>query len=169
VRREIHGAGHVRPGGNGTKHAESLRSTSIPSSLADNEKRLLPEVMNEFYGSFDREKSCWISTKPGPQPQAAPYMWGVDKENTVNVDITYCMKPIRLDVIKSNGRKMLFVVAGGQQLIEGEACGSDPCAGLLGLIVLTPNGANLGVVGTNDLYEGYESYGVSVFKWFGTI
>jgi hypothetical protein len=30
---------------------------------------------------------------------------------------------------------------------------------VLGLIVLTPNGANLGVVATNDLYEGYESYG----------
>jgi hypothetical protein len=31
--------------------------------------------------------------------------------------------------------------------------------GVLGLIVLTPNGANLAVVATNDLYEGYESYG----------
>ena len=31
-------------------NAEPLRSTSIPSSLADDEKRLLPAVMNEFYG-----------------------------------------------------------------------------------------------------------------------
>ena len=30
---------------------------------------------------------------------------------------------------------------------------------MLGLIVLTPKGANLGVVATNDLYEGYENYG----------
>ena len=88
-------------------------------------------------------------------------MWGVDKQNAVNVDATYCMKPIRLDVIKSNGRKMLFVVAGGQQLVgeQLEPAGGDPDAGLLGLIVLTPNGANLGVVATNDLYEGYENYG----------
>jgi hypothetical protein len=87
-------------------------------------------------------------------------MWGVDKENTVNVDTTYCMKPIRLDVIRSNGRKMLFVVAGGNYLDEdGQPQGADPSPGLLGLIVLTPNGAKLGVVGTNGLYEGYENYG----------
>jgi hypothetical protein len=29
----------------GPSHAEPLRSTSIPSSLADDEKRLMPEVM----------------------------------------------------------------------------------------------------------------------------
>jgi hypothetical protein len=155
----------------GQSYADPLRSTSIPSSLADDEKRLMPKVMSEFYGAFDKEKhpisfdkeekGCWISTKSGPYPQAAPYMWGFDKENTVNVDTTYCMKPIRLHVIKSNGRKMLFVVAGGQQLVgeQMEPAGADPNAGLLGLIVLTPNGANLDVVATNDLYEGYESYG----------
>jgi hypothetical protein len=118
--------------------------------------------MNEFYGYFDKEKhpftfdtkekGCWISTKSGPVPQP--------DGGTVNVDTTYCMKPIRLDVIKSNGRKMLFVVAGGNFLGEdGQPQGSDATPGLLGLIILTPNGANLGVVGTNDLYEGYEAYG----------
>ena len=30
---------------------------------------------------------------------------------------------------------------------------------MFGLIVLTPNGANLDVVATNDLYEGYNTYG----------
>jgi hypothetical protein len=70
------------------------------------------------------------------------------------------MKPIRLDVIKSNGRKMLFVVAGGNFLgDDGQPQGSDPAPGILGLIVLTPNGAKLGVVGTNGLFEGYENYG----------
>ena len=54
---------------------------------------------------------------------------------------------------------MLFVVAGGNFLVDGLPAGGDPDPGLLGLIVLTPNGANLGVVGTNDLYERYESYG----------
>jgi hypothetical protein len=91
------------------------------------------------------------STKSGSQ--------GVDTQNTVNEDITYCMKPIRLDVVKSTGRKMLFIVVGGNFLEDGQPETSDPAAGLLGLIVLTPNGAKLGVVGTNDLYEGYESYG----------
>jgi hypothetical protein len=71
-------------------------------------------------------------------------MWGVDKENTVNVETTYCMKPIRLDVIKSNGRKMLFVVAGGNYLDEnGQPQGGDPSPGVLGLVVLTPNGVAL--------------------------
>ena len=37
-------------------YAQPLRSTSIPSSLADDEKRLMPEVMTEFYGSFERER-----------------------------------------------------------------------------------------------------------------
>jgi hypothetical protein len=143
----------------GPSHAQPLRSTSIPSRLADDEKRLLPAVMSEFYGSFDKEKACWISTKSGPRPIPGQLMWGVDKENTVNVDITYCMKPIRLDVIKSNSRKMLFVVAGGNFLEDGWPQTSDAAPGILGLIKLTPNGANLGVVGTNDLYEGYESYG----------
>ena len=45
----------------GPSYAQPLRSTSIPSRLADDEKRLLPEVMTEFYGSFDKEKACWIS------------------------------------------------------------------------------------------------------------
>ena len=143
----------------GPSYAQPPRSTPIPSRLADDEKRLLPEVMNEFYGTFDKEKACWISTKSGPHPVPAPYMWGVDTQNTVNEDITYCMKAIRLDVVMSTGRKMLFVVVGGNFLEDGQPETGDPAAGLLGLIVLTPNGAKLGVVGTNDLYEGYESYG----------
>ena len=98
-------------------YAEPLRSTSIPSSLADDEKRLMPKVMSEFYGTFDKDKACWISTKSGPPPQPGPYMW-LGPENTVNEDTTYCMKPIRLDVIKSTGRKMLFVVAGGNLIGE---------------------------------------------------
>ena len=85
----------------GPSYAEPLRSTSIPSSLADDEKKLMPAVMTEFYGSFDREKACWMSKHKAGRYQA-----------------TYCMKPVRLDVIKSNGRKMLFIVAGGHQLNE---------------------------------------------------
>jgi hypothetical protein len=45
----------------GPSYAEPLRSTSIPSSLAADEKKLMPAVMTEFYGSFDREKTCWMS------------------------------------------------------------------------------------------------------------
>jgi hypothetical protein len=94
----------------------------------------MPAVMSEFYGSFDREKSCWISK---------------------HEEGTYCMKPIRLDARSSSGRRMLFIVAGGKQLDEeGQPLGCDAREGVLGLIVLTPNGANLGVVATNGLYEG---------------
>jgi hypothetical protein len=121
----------------GPSYAQPLRSTSIPSSLADDEKRLMPEVMNEFYGTFDREKACWISK---------------------HEDATYCMKPIRLDVRSSSGRRMLFIVAGGQQLDGGRPMEADPNLGVLGLIALTPRGANLGVVATT-LYEGFEAYG----------
>jgi hypothetical protein len=94
----------------GPSYAEPLRATSIPSSFADDEKRLLPAVMNEFYGTFDKDKACWISTKSGPHPIPDAHMWGADTQNAVNEDITYCMKPVRLDVVKSTGRKMLFLV-----------------------------------------------------------
>jgi hypothetical protein len=140
----------------GPSYARPLRSTSIPSSLADDEKRLMPKVMAEFYGTFDKGKACWIS-KPGPGPR------GDDAANMVNeavTDITYCMKPIRLDVIKSTGRKMLFVVAGGQKLDEeGRPQECHGCPGVLGLIVLTPNGANLGVVATS-LHEEFQHSGL---------
>jgi hypothetical protein len=127
-------------------YAEPLRSTSIPSSLADNEKKLLPAVMNEFYGSLEKEKACWISTH----------------EDTLlhEANRTYCMKPIRLDVIKPTRQKMLFIVAGGQRLNEEGTPQEDHANnGVMGLIVLTPNGANLGVVATNGLYEEFANYG----------
>jgi hypothetical protein len=102
----------------------------------------MPEVMNEFYGSFDEEKACWMS-----------------KHKEGEYEGTYCMKPVRLDVIRSTGQKMLFIVAGGQQLDEeGRPMEADPSLGVLGLIVLTPKGVNLGLVATT-LYEGYEPYG----------
>ena len=53
---------------------------------------------------------------------------------------------------------MFFIVAFGLNE-EGPPGAGHATSGGLGLIVLTPNGANLGVVATNDLYEGYESYG----------
>ena len=128
----------------GPSYAQPLRSTSIPSSLADDEKRLMPEVMNEFYGSFDKEKACWISKH----------------EDTENMKRTYCMKPIRLDVIKSSRSKNAFHCCWRTATKRrGPAFGVSCSAGVLGLIVLTPNGANLGVVATN-LYGPYE---------FGTI
>ena len=71
----------------GPSYAQPLRSTSIPSRLADDEKRLMPEVMTEFYGSFDKEKACWISK---------------------HEEGTYCMKPIRLDVINVDRPKNAF-------------------------------------------------------------
>jgi hypothetical protein len=126
----------------GPSYAQPLRSTSIPSSLADDEKRLMPEVMNEFYGTFDREKACWIS-----------------KHEDDGHEDTYCMKPIRLDVRSSSGRRMLFIVAGGQKLEEGIPAEYHAATGVFGLIVLTPRGAHLGAVATNNLYEGFETYG----------
>ena len=121
-------------------YAQALKTTSIPTRIASDEKALMPAVMSEFYGSFDSGKACWISKFE---------------------DATYCMKPVRLDVVLSSAdRKKLFIVAGGQQLGEsGEPLVSHPSMGALELIVLTPNGENLGVIATSGLYEGYETYG----------
>jgi hypothetical protein len=125
-------------------YGEPLRSTSIPSSLADDEKRLLPEVMNDFYGPFEKETGCWITKHPDFFiPHGAE-------------DAAFCVKPIRLDVRLSSGRKFLFIVAGGERI----PFGGHAARGILGLIVLTPNGANLGVVATN-LYVPYGSWGLS--------
>src|SRR5260370_12128093 len=109
--------------------------------------------------ALSTERRSVGSTKSGPRLlPSIDGRGGVD--DTDHEDATYCMKPIRLDVRSSTGRKMLFIVAGGQQLDkEGRPMGAHPEAGVLGLIVLTPNGANLGVVATNDLYEGYDTYG----------
>jgi hypothetical protein len=43
----------------GPCYAEPLRSTSIPSNLANDEKRLMPKVMSEFYGPFEKETGYW--------------------------------------------------------------------------------------------------------------
>jgi hypothetical protein len=68
-------------------------------------------------------------------------------------------RPIRLDVRSSSGRRMLFIVAGGQKLEEGIPAEYHAATGVFGLIVLTPRGAHLGAVATNNLYEGFETYG----------
>jgi hypothetical protein len=117
----------------GPSYGEQLRSTSIPASLANDEKRLLPEVMSEFYGPFEKETGCWITKRQD---------FSIPQEDAV-----FCMKPIRLDVRLSNGRKMLFIAAGGERIPFG---GHAP-SGILGLIVLRPNGANLGVVATSSM------------------
>ena len=46
-----------------SSYTQPLRSTSIPSSLAYDEKRLMPKVMAEFYGSFEKATGCWIKAK----------------------------------------------------------------------------------------------------------
>ena len=54
---------------------------------------------------------------------------------------------------------MFFFVAFGQMLDdEGELARGHGISGGLGLIVLTQNGANLGVVATNSLYEWFQTY-----------
>jgi hypothetical protein len=52
---------------------------------------------------------------------------------------------------------MFFIVAFGLNE-EGPPGAGHATSGGLGLIVLTPNGANLGVVATNDLYEWFQNY-----------
>jgi hypothetical protein len=51
----------------------------------------------------NKEEACWIS-----------------KHREGEYEGTYCMKPIRLDVRSSAGRRMLFIVAFGQLITEDE-------------------------------------------------
>jgi hypothetical protein len=105
--------------------------------------------MSDFYGPLEKETGYWIAK---------------------HEDNTYCIKPLRLDVRASK----LFIVAGGQLIqppneeskltCDAESLKSLPRghggSGALGLIVLMPNGPNLGVVAIN-LYAPYGSWGLS--------
>ena len=105
--------------------------------------------MSEFYGPFEKETGYWAAKHEG---------------------MTYCVKPLRLDVRSAK----LFIVAGGQltrqpneedkekgkAVCDAPSGGSHADSGALGLIVLVPNGANLGVVATK-LYASYGQWGAS--------
>jgi hypothetical protein len=144
-------------------YAGPLRTTSIPSSLADDKKRLMPEVMNEFYGAFVPHMKFKIEEIGGVSYENKEDACWISKHTEGEYESTYCMKPISSDVRSSAGRKTLFIVAFGQQIIEdGDGFKilevGHPTSGGLGLIVLTPNGANLGVVATNDFYDWLLNY-----------
>jgi hypothetical protein len=77
---------------------------------------------------------------------------------------TYCMRPVKTDLVLSTDQTQSFIVVGGQQLDEsGERLEYHAVSGIVGLIVLTPNASNLGVVATmrsiniSDLTDGHLS------------
>ncbi len=117
-----------------------LRTTSIPSTaISEPKEELLKAVMREFYGAFSQTKGCWIT-----------------KRN----DETDCMKPYKLDIVGSDNNRRLFIVIAGQRLNDdGTPEESHPDTGILGLIVLSASGAQLGIIATNSLYEDFGSFG----------
>ena len=122
-----------------------LRTTSIPSTAISKPKELLKAVMNEFYGTFSQSNGCWITKSA---------------EITKSANKTYCMKPYKLDTVGSDNNQRLFIVIAGQKLDDNGAPEDwHSASGVLGLIVLMQNGAQLGVVATNSLYEDFGSFG----------
>lgn len=127
------GAGQVVPS------PKVLRTTSIPSTAISDPEGLLKAVMREFYGTFSQTKVCWI---------------------TKRADETDCMKPYKMDIIGADNNRRLFIVIAGQKLDDdGTPQESHVSSGVLGLIVLSENGAQLDVVATNGLYEDFGSFG----------
>ena len=113
--------------------AKTLQATSIPTNLVDNKQALLQHVMEEFYGSYNKARSCWIS-KHGAT--------------------TFCMKPARLDIVGAGPNKKYYIAIVGPKLNEdGEPEECHACTGALGLVVLAEDGSRLGVVAKNDLFE----------------
>lgn len=96
-------------------------------------------VMTEFYGSYSKERSCWIGRHGGAK---------------------YCTKPARLDIVGSDTNSKIFIAVSGPKLDEdGQREDCHTCAAALGLIVLAENGSQLGVVAKNDLFEDFAPYG----------
>jgi hypothetical protein len=119
--------------------AKALRTTSISSTLIADPKILLKAVMNEFYGTYNKTSECWITK-------------GLDK--------TYCMKPYKVDTVVSGPDRILFIVIAGQTLRDdGTPVTCHACRGVLGLIVLSENGTQLGLVAKNNFYEDFGTYG----------
>ena len=123
----------------GIRSNTSLPRTSIPSAAVSNPKELLKAVMNEFYGTFSQTNGCWITKRDNK---------------------TYCMKPYKINSAGSDKNRRLFIVVAGQKLDdEGKPEDYHSASGVLGLLVLSEDGAQLGVVATNNLYEDFGSFG----------
>ena len=114
-------------------------TTAAPATTLGNKQDLLQRVMNEFYGSYSKEHSCWISN---------------------HEEKTYCMNPVHIEIVGSGANKKIFIAVGGQKLDndgQPEAC--HACTGALGLIVLAEHGSQFKVVAKNDLFENFGSWG----------
>jgi hypothetical protein len=119
--------------------SKALRTTSISSALVADPKELLKAVMNEFYGTYNKISECWITKSP---------------------DKTYCMKPYKVDTVVSGPNRILFIVIAGQTLRDdGTPVDCHACRGVLGLIVLSENGTQFGIVAKNSFYEDFGTYG----------
>lgn len=115
-----------------TVHAQQL---SLPSGLAAQPRELWQVVMTGVYGPYDKAQKCWVGTR------------GADR---------FCMRPHKLDIVKSGGAERLFMA------ISGSASGAETChscTGNLGLIVLDNKDGKLTLTAKNGLYDEAGSWG----------
>jgi hypothetical protein len=80
-----------------------LRTVSIPSTAISNQNEFLKAVMKEFYGTFSQRGGCWT---------------------TKRADVTYCMKPYKMDIVGFDNNRRLFIVIAGQTL-DGDGTPQD--------------------------------------------
>ncbi len=112
--------------------------TSIPSSAASDPKAFWGAVMQEFYGSYDKQLKCWI---------------GGDAENL-------CMRPHMVATVADDGvAKHLVAMAGYAIGSDGSHAECHACTGKLGLVMLQETGEHLTLLSRNSLADDAGSYG----------
>lgn len=117
----------------------SALAAPIPADTVKDPKILWRQVMEDYYGPYDKAKKCWVATLHDEQ---------------------VCMRPHRLDQIPIRGANHLFLVIGGTVLgDDGAPRQSHADAGALGLIILKTDGPSLELVAKNDLHSAFGTFG----------
>jgi hypothetical protein len=120
--------------------APATLAAPIPADAARQPKMLWRLVMEDFYGPYDRGKTCWVARLDGEQ---------------------VCMRPHRLDQVSIHGVNHVFLVIGGSVLgDDGEPLQSHADSGALGLIILKADGDALKLVARNDLHSPLGTFGI---------
>ena len=114
-------------------------STNIPASLADDSSAFWKTAMEEFYGPYDRKNKCWI---------------GQSKDGR------HCMRPIKMEMVTENSRKLRYLVFGGSTLgDDGLPMQCHACIGRVGFVSLAEGYETFSIVAKGDLYETLGGWG----------
>lgn len=114
-------------------------STNIPSSLANDSSAFWKAAMEEFYGPYDQKNKCWI---------------GQSKDGR------HCMRPVKMELVTENSRKLRYLVFGGSTLGEdGLPQQCHACVGRVGFVSLAEGYETFSIVAKSDLYETIGGWG----------